>query len=119
MAREWQAHSPRVEIVVDFLRERVEESGRSCRAIEIQARWQLGTLSLMLARRKPVTLDQLEALAGILGFRVFDVMLEVYGPRFEDNPAGRTLRSLAMKDQRIVGLLHSLGLEPSSGSPRK
>lgn len=38
---------------------------------------------------------------------------------FEDNPAGRVLRSIAKQDPRIVSLLNSLGLEPFSGSPRK
>jgi hypothetical protein len=118
MATEWKSRSPRVERVVEILRERVEEYGRSCRAIEIQAGWPLATLALILAGRKSVTLDQLETLAEILGFRAFDVMVEVYGPRYEDNPAGRALRSIAQQDPRIVGLLHSLGLR-SSGSPRR
>jgi hypothetical protein len=88
----------------------VEESGRSCRAIEVQARWPPGTLALVLARRNPVTLDQLETLAEILDFRVFDVMVEIYGPHYADTPAGRMLQSVAKQDPRIVGLIHLLGL---------
>jgi hypothetical protein len=94
---------------VEILRERVEQSGRSRRAIEIRARWPLGTLAFLLAGRSPVTLNQLETLAEVLGFGVFDLLVEVYGPRFEDNPAGRTLWSVAEHDPRIVGLLHRCG----------
>jgi ribosome maturation factor RimP len=107
--------SSTIEKVVEILQERVEESGRSCRAIEVQARWPIGTLALVLTRRNPVTLNQLETLAEILGFRVFDVMVEVYGPHYADNSAGRMLQSVAKQDPRIVGLLHSLGLGASSG----
>jgi hypothetical protein len=118
MARQWTARSPRAEKVVDLLRERVEQSGHSCRAIEIKAGLPLGALSLMLAGRSPVTLEQLEALAGVIGFQVFDVMLEAYGPQFNDNPAGRTLRILTKRNPRIVGLLSTLGFRPSGGSHR-
>ena len=105
MATRWKNPSPAIERVVQILRQQVETSGRSPRAIEVQARWPPGTLSLLLAHRSPLTLDQLETLAGILGFRVFDVLLEVYGPRLEDNPAGRVLRSVARKHPYLVGLL--------------
>ena len=105
MATRWKNPSPTIDRVVEILRQQVEKSGRSHRAIEVQARWPQGTLSLLLAHRSPVTLDQLEALAGILGFRVLDVLLDVYGPRFENNPAGRVLRSVARKHPYLVGLL--------------
>jgi ribosome maturation factor RimP len=107
--------SPAIDRVVEILQERVEESGRSRRAIEIQARWPEGTLSLVLARRRPVTLEQLETLAEILGFRVFDVMVELYGPRFEDNPAGRALRKVTKQDPRIASLLHLLDFRDGEG----
>lgn len=52
---------------------------------------------------------QLETLAELLGFGVFEVLVEVYGPRFEDNPAGRVLRNVTQHDPRIGGLLHLCG----------
>jgi transcriptional regulator with XRE-family HTH domain len=104
MASERKSHSPRIERVVELLRERVEKCGWSYRAIEVKAKWPLGTLALLLAGRRPVTLDQLEALAEILGFRVFDVMTAAYGPLYEDNPAGPVPREVLEKLRRAGGL---------------